>query len=348
MARLSRFVETVDSHTAGECTRLVTGGLPPIPGKTVAEKLAYVEDHLPWVPGFLLLEPRGHKDMFGAILVPPCSPEADIGVLFMDNQGYEPMCGHAVIGTVTTVLEMGMFEMSDPETCIVLDTPSGLVRAYAQTVEGRVGSVSFENVPAFVYRSDLVLSVPEVGDVRGRTINVRADIVFGGLFFVFVDARGIEIELVPENAARLADLGMRILTVANEHVAVRHPDLPHIDRIIDLRFYVEPGGDGADSRNVVILGDHMVDRSPCGTGTSAETALRYARGRLRLGESFVTESIIGTRFTGQAVAETQVGNGTEVFPAVVPRITGRAYVTGFHRFALDPEDPFPEGFRLKT
>jgi proline racemase len=204
-----------------------------------------------------------------------------------------------------------------------------------------------------VYRSDLVLSVPEADGVVGRTTrhrngDVRVDIVFGGLFFVFVDAREIEIELVPANATRLADLGMRILEVANEHVAVRHPDLPHIDKIIDLRFYIEPGEDGADSRNVVILGDHMVDRSPCGTGTSAETALRYARGQLRLGESFVTESIIGTRFTGQAVAETQVGSGAEVFPAVVPRITGRAYVTGFHRFALDPEDPFPEGFRLQT
>ncbi len=343
MARLSKFVETIDSHTAGECTRLVTGGLPPIPGGTVAEKLAYAEEHLTWVPGFLLLEPRGHKDMFGAILVPPCAPEADVGVLFMDNQGYEPMCGHAVIGTVTTLLEMGMFEMAEPETRVTLDTPSGLVHAYAQVNEGRVKDISFENVPAFVYRSDVTLQVSGIGDIT-------VDVVFGGLFFVFVDAHEneIEVELVPANAARLADLGMRILEVANDRIAVRHPDLPHIDKIIDLRFYIEPGDNGADSRNVVILGDHMVDRSPCGTGTSAETALRYARGQLGLGDSFVTESIIGTRFTGQAVAETRVGRGAEVFPAVVPRITGRAHVTGFHKFVLDPEDPFPEGFQLGT
>lgn len=341
MAKLARLISTIDSHTAGECTRLVMNGLPPIPGRTVAEKLAWAEEHLPWVPGFLLLEPRGHKDMFGAILVPPCSPDADVGVLFMDNQGYEPMCGHAVIGTATTVLETGMFEMTEPETCVTLDTPSGLVRAYAQVEGGRVGAVSFENVPAFVYRSDVSLQVPGVGDIK-------VDVVFGGLFFVFVDAQQVGVELIPTNAARLADLGMRILAMANERVKVRHPDLPHIDRIIDLRFYVQPGSDGVDSRNVVILGDHMVDRSPCGTGTSAETALRYARGQLGLGESFVTESIIGTRFTGQPVAETQVGSGSCIFSAVVPRITGRAHITGFHRFVLDPEDPFPAGFQLKN
>jgi len=316
-------------------------GLPPIPGQTLAEKLVHAEEHLSWVPGFLLLEPRGHKDLFGAILVPPCSPTADIGVLFMDNKGYEPMCGHAVIGIVTTLLETGMFEAVEPETLIILDTPAGPVRAYAQIEDRRVLAVSFENVPSFVYRSDVTVKVPEAGDLV-------VDVVFGGLFFVLVNARQLELKLIPANAARLADLGMRILAAANEQVPVRHPELPHIDKIIDLRFYVELGSDGADSRNVVILGDHMVDRSPCGTGTCAEVALRYARGQLGLGKPFVTESIIGTRFTGQVVAETQVGSASEVFPAVIPRVTGSAYITGLHQFVLDAEDPFPEGFRLKA
>jgi proline racemase len=335
----TRAITTVDSHTAGEGTRLVTGGLPPLAGGTMAEKLATAEEHLSWVPTYLLLEPRGHKDLFGAVLTPPCTPGADIGVLFMDNQGYEPMCGHAVIGTVTTVLEMGMFEMTAPETVVVLDTPAGLVQARARIEGERVTSVAFDNVPSFVYRSAVELTVPEVGDLV-------VDIVFGGLFFVFVDAEQVEVDLVPRNASRLADLGMRILAVANDVVSVHHPELPHIDRIIDLRFYATPGSEGADSRNVVILGDHMVDRSPCGTGTSAETALRYARGQLRVGERFVTESIIGTRFTAEALAEVEVGEGEEVYPAVIPRVGGRAYVTGFHRFVLDPADPFPEGFRL--
>jgi proline racemase len=332
-------MSTIDSHTAGECTRLVTGGLPPLRGTTMAEKLACAEAHLPWAPRFLLLEPRGHKDMFGAILTAPCSPEADVGVVFMDNQGYEPMCGHAVIGTATTVLDTGMFPMREPETLVTLDTPSGLIRACARIEDGHVASVSFQNVPAFVYRSDVVLDVPDLGALT-------VDVVFGGLFFVFVDALQLKIELIPNNAARLANLGMRILAVANERIEVRHPDLPHIDRIIDLRFYVEPGKSGADSRNVVILGDHMVDRSPCGTGTSAETALRHAQGRLDVGESFVTESIIGTRFQAELVKKTEVGKGNACFPAVIPRITGSAYLTGFHRFVLDPGDPFPAGFRL--
>jgi proline racemase len=341
MARFLKYISTIDSHTAGECTRLVTSGLPPIPGQTMAEKLAYAKEHLSWVPGLLLLEPRGHKDMFGAILVPPCSPTADIGVLFMDNKDYEPMCGHAVIGIVTTLLETGMFEAFEPETLLTLDTPSGPVRAHAQIMDGRVLAVSFENVPSFVFRSNVTLKVPEVGDLV-------VDVVFGGLFFVLVNARHLEIELIPDNAVRLADLGMRILAAANEQVPVQHPELPHIDKIIDLRFYVELVSDEADGRNVVILGDHMVDRSPCGTGTCAEVALRYARGQMGQGEPFVTESIIGTRFTGQVIAETQVGSGSEVFPAVIPKVTGSAYITGLHQFVLDGEDPFPEGFQLKA
>jgi len=339
MTRFSKLISTIDSHTAGEATRLVMSGLPPIPGGTIAEKMAFAEEHLAWLPGMLLLEPRGHKDMFGAILVPACSPTADIGVLFMDNMGYEPMCGHAVIGIVTVLLETGMFEIFEPETHITLDTPSGLVRAHAQIMDGRVQAVSFENVPSFVYRSDVTLKVPEMGDLL-------VDVVFGGLFFVLVNARHLELDLIPDNAATLADLGMRILAAANEQVPARHPDLPHIDRIIDVRFYDELSNDEVDSRNVVILGDHMVDRSPCGTGTCAEVALRYARGQLGLDEPFVTESIIGTRFTSQVKAETQVGSSSDTFLAVIPKVTGSAYITGFHQFVLDGEDPFPEGFRL--
>jgi len=339
MTRFSKLISTIDSHTAGEGTRLVMSGLPPIPGETMAEKMGFAEENLAWVPGLLLSEPRGHKDMFGAILVQPCSPAADIGALFMDNKNYEPMCGHAVIGIVTTLLETGMFPMIEPETLLILDTPSGTVRTQAEITDGHVRAVSFENVPSFVYRSDVTISVPEVGDLV-------VDVVFGGLFFVFVNAHHLGIELIPDNAARLADLGMRIMAAANEQVPVQHPELPHINKIIDLRFYLEPGSDGADSRNVVILGDHMVDRSPCGTGTCAGVALRYSKGQLDLGESFVTESIIGTRFTAQVTDETQVGSGSEVFPAVIPKVTGSAYITGFHQFVLDGDDPFPEGFRL--
>ena len=349
MTQFERVVSTIDSHTAGECTRLVMSGLPPIPGETMADRLAYAETHLSWAPGFLLLEPRGHKDMFGAIITPPCAPEADIGVLFMDNRGYEPMCGHATIGTATTLLETGVFAATAPETVITLDTPSGLVRAHASVESGRVTSVSFQNVPAFVYRLGVAIQVPDIG-------TVTVDVVFAGLFFVLVEARQLEVELFARNASQLADLGMRILTTSNEEITVHHPDLPHLDRIMDLRLYehLEPGHfastcdvwKSAGSRNVVILGDGMVDRSPCGTGTSAEAALRHARGTLGVGDSFVSESIIGSRLTAEIVDATTVGQGDEAFPAVVTRVTGSAYITGFHRFVLDPDDPFPQGFRL--
>ena len=341
MAQFLKVISTIDSHTAGECTRLVTSGLPLIRGQAMAEKLAYAEEHLSWVPGLLMLEPRGHKGMFGVILVPPCAPSGDIGVLFMDNKGYEPMCGHAVIGVVTSLIEVGIFEMVEPETQITLDTAAGLVHTYAHVEGGRVVAVAFDNVPAFVFELDATLKLPEMG-------SLMVDVAFGGNFFVLVDASQLEIELIPANDARLADLGMRILAAANEQIAVRHPELPHIDNIIDVMFHLVPGSNEANSRNVVILGDHMVDRSPCGTGTCAQLAVRYARGQLSLGDPFVTESIIGTRFTGQVLAEAQVGSGSEVFPAVIPRVTGSAYITGFHQFVLDPEDPFPEGFQLKT
>ncbi len=341
MARFSKIISTIDSHTAGEGTRLVTSGLPPIPGETISDKLIYAAEHLTWVPRMLLLEPRGHKDLFGALLVPACDPSADVGLLFMDNTGYEPMCGHAVIGAVTSLLEIGMFEAVEPETRIALDTPAGLVHTRAQVQDGNVVGVTFENVPAFVWRRDVRLNAAEAG-------SLVVDVAFGGNFFVLVNADQLDINLIPANAARLANLGMRILALANQQVSVRHPTLPHIDEIIDLRFYVEPGSPGAPSRNVVVLGNHMVDRSPCGTGTCAEMALRYDQAKLGLNEPFVTESIIGTRFTGRLVAETQVGKGAEAIPAVRPQVTGSAYVTGWQRFVLHPEDPFPEGFYLSA
>lgn len=339
MRRFMHTIATIDSHTAGEPTRLVIDGLPPIEGATMAEKLAYAGRHLGWAPGLLMLEPRGHRDMFGAVLVPRCDPAADIGVLFMDNRVYEPMCGHGVIGAVTCLLEERIFPAVEPVTVITLDTAAGLVRAFAAVEGGRVTSVTFENAPAFVWRRDVIIEVPGLG-------KIVVDIAFGGNFFVMVRAEQTGLALVPENAHRLAVLGMGILKSANAQIAIRHPDLPHIDRAIDLRFYTEPGSTDADSRNVVVLGDHMVDRSPCGTGTCAELALHHARGRVRIGQPWVVESIIGTRFTGEIVAETRVGQGADAIPAVIPRITGSAYITGRHRFVLDPRDPFPQGFML--
>jgi proline racemase len=309
----------------------------------MSEKLAYAAEHLAWVPGLLLGEPRGHKDLFGAVLVPPSHPEAAAGVLFMDNVGYEPACGHATIGTITCLLAAGIVEAVEPETHLVLDTAAGPVRASVAVRGGEAEHVTFENVPAFVYRRGVDVSVPGVDDLL-------VDVAFGGNFFAMVDvaANGLDLDLAPAASGQLADWGMRILAAVNERVAVRHPELTDIERIIDLRFYRDVAERGVDSRNVVVLGDHMIDRSPCGTGTCAEMALRHARGTLDIGEDFVSESILGTRFTGRLVGLTTVGEGDDAFAAVRPRITGSAYVTGFHNMVLQPRDPFPEGFLLGT
>jgi proline racemase len=339
MAAFGNMITTIDSHTAGEPTRLITGGLPPIPGHTMAEKLAYASRNLARVLGLLMLEPRGHRDMFGAVLVPPVDPTADIGLIFLDNQSYEPMCGHGVIGAVTSLLETGALTMKEPLTTVVIDTAAGLVRAEACIEAGRVTQVTMENAPAFVYQQNVALAWPGHADLV-------VDIAFGGNFFVLVDARQLALDLVPAQAGHLACLGMQILELANSQIAVSHPDLPDINHIIDLRFYCEPGRDGADSRNVVVLGDHMIDRSPCGTGTCAELALRHARGQLKPQQPWIVESIIGTRFTGEIAAETTIGQGANTLPAIIPRVTGSAYITGFCQWVLHPHDPFPQGFAL--
>ena len=334
----SRMISTIDSHTGGEGTRLVTAGLPPIPGETMFEKMRFAEQQLGWLPGWLLLEPRGHRNLYGAILTPPCSPGAQAGVIFINNHGFEPMCGHAVIGVVTSLLETGYLAPGE-DGQVTLDTPAGLIRADANIEDGHVRSVSFENIPAFVYRLDMPLALED-----GQVILV--DIAFGGNFFALVDAGQLGLELTPEHSSRLVSLGMDILRRINAQVSLHHPLLPEIDRIIDLRF-TQAGGDRlADSRNVVVLGDCMLDRSPCGTGTCAEMAVRFARGQLEQGERFVTESILGTRFTGCVLGKTRVGDGQASFPAVFPQVTGSAFLTGFHQFVLQENDPFPQGFVL--
>jgi proline racemase len=305
----------------------------------MAARLAYAAQHLPWLPGLILCEPRGHKDLYGAILSPPCHPDADIGVIFMNNQGYEPMCGHAMIGVVTSLLETGTFPAREPETTLAVDTPVGLIAVRAGIQDGHVQAVSFDNVPCFAFRLDYPLRLRD-----GRQFTV--DVAFGGNYFVLMDARQLDFELAPPNVTRLAELGMQVLSAANEQIKVHHPGLPGIEWITDARFYIEPGEAGADSRNVVILGEHMVDRSPCGTGTCAELAVRYARGRARIGEPFVTESILGTRFTAQVISEASPIQNIP-YPAMIPRLEGRASLTGLHQFLLYPDDPFPEGFLLR-
>jgi proline racemase/trans-L-3-hydroxyproline dehydratase len=338
MVQFKHIISTVDSHTAGEPTRLVVSGLPSLPGATMAEKMTYARNKLDDLRRLLLLEPRGRQDMYGAVLTTPTNPQADFGLIFMNTQQYTTMCGHAVIGAATTLVEIGMVEAVEPETTVTFDTPVGLVRTRIHIEAGRVREVSFDNTPVFAYQLDACLSVPDLGDVL-------ADIVYSGGFFALVKAQRTGLELVPANVEALLDMGIRIRDAARSQLSVRHPELPFTNLIDTVEFCgpAERQADGAlHVRNTVILGNRTVDRSPCGTGTCARMAVLCARGELKLGEEFVSESIIGTRFTGRIVGETHVGE----FKAILPRVAGRAHLTGMHQFVLDPDDPFPHGFFL--
>ncbi|MEW6662052.1 MAG: proline racemase family protein [Bacillota bacterium] len=333
--RVKRVVFAVDSHTMGEPTRIVVGGIPHIPGKTMAEKKKYLEKEIDALRTALMLEPRGHRDMFGSILTAPVAEEADLGIVFMDSSGYLNMCGHGTIGAVTVALETGILPANEPETRVVLDTPAGLVRAVARVSGERVASVTVENVPAFMYRKDIKVVLPDQGEIT-------LDISYGGNFFAIVPVEQFGLDIIPENGQILSSLGMKILQAVREQVSVVHPEHPHINSVDLVEFSGKPLGSMGHARNAVVFGKAQLDRSPCGTGTCAKMASLFAKGQLSLGQEFIHESIIGTTFAGRLLQETKVGD----YPAVIPQITGRAFITAIQQFIIDPEDPLRDGFFL--
>ncbi len=330
----SRLIHAVESHTEGMPTRVVTGGVAPIPGATMSERREWAKTHLDDLRGFLMREPRGHAAMSGAILQPPTRDDADWGVLYIETTGFLPMCGHGTMGVCTVLVETGMVAVTEPVTTIRLDTPAGLVTAEVAVADGRATSVTLTNVPAFVLGQDLEVDVPGIG-------TVAYDMVYGGNFYPNIAAEQLGLELELANKDELIDVGLRIVAAINEQRPPVHPADPKIRGIHHAQF-LAVGTNGADSRNAVLNVPGYFDRSPCGTGTSAQMAGRHARGLLGLDQPFVNESMLGTRFTGRLVAVTDVGG----IPAVVPRITGRAWITGFSQHLLDPGDPFPAGFTV--
>lgn len=324
---------TVDTHTAGEPTRVLVAGLPFLRG-SMAERRRQLQEEYDSIRTVLMHEPRGHAGMFGAMLMAPANPEADLGVVFMDTGGYLAMCGHGSIGAIAAALATGALERREPETIVVLDTPAGLVRARVETEGGGVGRIAVENVPAFLWRSDAEITL------GSRRLHV--DIAFGGNFFALVPAHRLGLTVEPCCLRDLVQQGMEIRAAIEEQLEVVHPLEPDIDSVDLVEIYDEEPEEGIDCRNVVVFGDGQVDRSPCGTGTSAKMAALYAAGRLALGEPFVNQSIIGTCFTGRLLREESVGG----FSAVVPEIAGHAYVTGLQQFVIDPDDPLKAGFQL--
>ncbi len=326
---------TIDSHTAGEATRLVLSGIPPIPGKTIPEKRLYLKEHWDQYRLVLAREPRGSRETIVVVVTEPVSAGATAGLIYMDAYRYLYMCGHGTIGAVTTLIETGIVSASQPVTNLSLDTPAGVIQVAARVEAGQVQSVTLQIVPCFVYSQDQTLEVPGFG-------RLCVDIVYAGGFFVMVDAAQLAYGLLPENARQIAKLGMDIIAAGNAQFSVHHPEQPWVTTIDVAEFYDTSEHAAERGKGAVVYGDAHVDRSPCGTGTSAKMALLHRRGRLALNQRYINAGILGTTFEGRLVAETRVGE----FPAVIPEITGSAYMTGFNQFMIDPRDPFPQGFLL--
>jgi proline racemase len=321
-------VTTIDYHTAGEPFRIVKDGVGPIPGKTILEKRRYALEHLDDVRRLLVCEPRGHADMYGCFLTDPEDEGADLGVLFFHNAGYSTACGHGTIALATAAIETGMIAGTEPETTLTLDVPSGRLPVVATVKDGKVERVRFTNVPSFVFEEGL-----EVETSRG---SVRADISFGGAFYAFVTAESVGLEVEPANITEFIALGREIKAEIETARDVVHPLEPELRDIYGVIFV-------QGRRNITVFADGEVDRSPCGSGTSARLALLDRDGSLPRGETFVHESVIGTEFEARVTGDAQV----EAFPAVVTEIAGSAHLTGFHQFVLQPSDPLGTGFLLR-
>jgi proline racemase len=332
--RSSRTISAVDSHTEGMPTRVVTGGVGVIPGATMAERRLYFLEHWDDLRLFLMNEPRGHAAMSGAILQPPTRPDADWGVLYIEVSGCLPMCGHGTIGVATVLVETGMVPVVEPVTQVRLDTPAGLVVVDVAVSNGKAEHVTFQNVPAYSHVLDASVDVPGFG-------RVTYDMAYGGNFYAILplEQLGIAFDLAEKD--RILAAGLTIMDAINATDRPVHPLDPAISGCKHIQF-IAPGTDGSHSRNAMAIHPGWFDRSPCGTGTCARMAQLHARGELDLKQDFVNESFIGTRFTGRLLSETTLGDRT----AVIPTVTGRAWITGLSQYLLDPTDPFPSGFTL--
>jgi proline racemase len=333
-------VKTIDAHAAGEPLRLIVDGFPSPRGKTMLDKREWLRTHADHLRRALMLEPRGHADMYGAILTEPVAPGSHAGVLFMHNEGYSTMCGHGVVAVTTIALERGLLIPGGHGTAVVYDSPAGTIRARATLKAGaageagRVDSVAFVNVPSFVLHGGLV--------VKLGSRQIRADVAFGGAFYAIVDSEAVGLPIDVAHLPELRRAGMAIKHAIEAATTIAHPLESGLQGIYGTIFTGPPSDERADLRNVTIFADAEVDRSPCGTGTAAVMAVVDAMGLLGEEKPFVHESLIGTRFTGRLVSRAAVGE----YQAIVPEIEGSAWITGEHTFLIDDTDPLKDGFRI--
>ena len=335
--QFKNIITCIDAHAGGEPLRIVTSGLPSIHVSTMLEKRSYFLLNLNHFRKLIIHEPRGHKNMYGAVITPPVSDGGDIGVLFIDNEGVSTMCGHGLIALSKVVYEAGLIKPVEGVNVLTMDAPAGTVTAYVECYDGRVESAWVHHVPSFTYKSDHNIYLDGIGEIS-------VDICFGGVFYVFVRDCDLGLEIVPENISILVERGMQIKKIVSDSLEVVHPTEPGINWIFGT-IIIKPAvvvGNRIRARNVCVYGDGGVDRSPCGTGTAARMAQLYSRGILRPDMIFENHSIIDTVFKGEIVNETTIGR----VPGIVPKLSGSAYIMGFNNLVLEPDDPMPEGFRL--
>ncbi len=324
----------VDAHVGGEPLRLILRG-PRLKGCTLLEKRAYMMKNYDFIRTAVVLEPRGHDDMYGAVVVDPCHPEADLGIIFIDGAFYNNMCGHGAIAIATIAVEMGLVPVREPVTTVVLETGAGLVSIEVEVSNGSAGDATLQGVPSFLYRQDVSITLPEQ--------TVLIDIGFGGNFFAIVGMEQLGLKHSKDDIPDFIRFGLAIREEANKQIPIAHPEKPHINTVEDIIFVKEPEFQGDTHKNLVVLGHAMVDRSPCGTGTCVRMAMLHARGMLEEGAAFFHESITGALFEGMIVGLDRVGQ----FPAVIPRVKGRAYITGMGNLLIDSADPLKYGFTLR-
>ncbi|MGG0670348.1 proline racemase family protein [Sporosarcina koreensis] len=328
-------IQTIDTHTYGEPTRIINGGLLKLKGNTVAEQRDYMAEHYSWYRDALIQEPRGHRDMFGAVLLPPLQDGVDFGVIYMDNANFLNMCGHATIGVATAIVETGLVQPTGEVTELVLETPAGLVYPRVKMENNRVTSVTFKNVPGFLEKRDVIIDAGELGEIK-------VDISFGGNYFAWVDIDQLNETIHVSNGSKLKAMAKIIKEEVNKAVKVQHPTKPYIDYIDIVTFYGKPTVPGATYKNVHIFSENQADRSPGGTGTTAMVSRMVGRGELEIDEEVVCEGFVGGKFYGKAIETVMLGDQE----AYITEVTGSAFISGFNNILIDPNDPFKHGFMV--
>ncbi len=325
---LERTIFTIDTHTEGGPTRIIISGIPSLQGKTMAEKMEFFRKNHDELRKFLVFEPRGHQGMFAAVLTEPVNPKADIGAFFLTHSGYLGMCVHSAIGVATAYLETGMRSSKKGSKAVKIDTPLGLITLEPEENEGRLRSLTLKTNPAFVYKDEVLIDI-------GKPLKVS--IVFSSVFFLLLDVSQLGLSVERKNLPELQKVGVSLLEAANKSLSISHPQDPWIGSIELAMIYEDLGP--YRTRNVVVSRAGSVDRSPCGAGTGAKMTYLFARGKLKLDEEYVSQGVFETSFRGKLVESLMVGP----YQGAIPQITGAAYITGFHQFVLDKNDPLRTG-----